>query len=48
MLWASIQEGVSALEFDFWSWGIEKYERAVEELDGPLFEQLLADVQRDG
>ena len=47
MLWASIQEGVSALEFDYWSWGMEKYERAVEELDGPQFEQLLADVQRE-
>jgi hypothetical protein len=47
MLWASIQEGVSEIEFDFWSWGLEKYERAAEELDGPLFEQLLSDVQRD-
>jgi thiamine kinase-like enzyme len=46
MLWASIQEGVSELEFDFWSWGLEKYERAVAELDGPDFERLLADVQR--
>jgi thiamine kinase-like enzyme len=46
-LWASIQDGVSELDFDFWSWGMEKYERAVEELDGPQFEQLLADVQRE-
>ena len=45
MLWASIQEGVSTIEFDYWSWGLEKYERAVEELDGPLFGQLLVDVQ---
>jgi len=44
MLWASIQEGVSEIEFDYWSWGLEKYERALEELEGPLFEQLLADV----
>jgi thiamine kinase-like enzyme len=47
MLWASIQEGVSELEFDFWSWGLEKYERAVAEFDGPDFERLLAEVQRD-
>jgi thiamine kinase-like enzyme len=47
MLWASIQEGVSEIEFDFWSWGLEKYERAVEELDGPHFAQLLLDVQRE-
>jgi thiamine kinase-like enzyme len=46
-LWASIQDGVSELDFDFWSWGMEKYERAVEEFDGPQFGQLLADVRRE-
>jgi thiamine kinase-like enzyme len=46
-LWGSIQAGISDLDFDFWGWAMEKYERAVEELDGPLFEQLLADVQRE-
>jgi thiamine kinase-like enzyme len=45
-LWGSIQTGISDLDFDFWGWAMEKYERAVEELDGPLFEQLLSDVQR--
>lgn len=46
-LWGSIQDGISELDFDFWGWALEKYERAVAELDGPEFEQLLADVQRD-
>jgi thiamine kinase-like enzyme len=46
-LWGSIQDGISDLDFDFWGWAMEKYERAVEELDGPGFGQLLADVQRD-
>lgn len=46
-LWGSIQDGISDLDFDFWGWAMEKYERAVAELDGPEFEQLLADVQRD-
>src|SRR5215471_9608140 len=46
-LWGSIQNGISALDFDFWSWAMEKYERAVAELDGPQFEQLLTDVQRE-
>jgi thiamine kinase-like enzyme len=46
MLWASIQDGISELDFDFWSWGMEKYERAVLEFDGPDFERLLAEVQR--
>jgi thiamine kinase-like enzyme len=47
MLWASIQDGVSPLDFDFWSWGMEKYERAVLEFDGPDFEHLLAEVRRE-
>ncbi|HEY7195743.1 MAG TPA: choline kinase family protein [Gaiellaceae bacterium] len=46
-LWASIQDGVSEIDFDFWSWGMEKYERAVEEFDGPGFERLLEDVTRE-
>jgi thiamine kinase-like enzyme len=46
-LWGSIQDGISDIDFDFWGWAMEKYERAVEELDGPDFPQLLADVQRD-
>jgi thiamine kinase-like enzyme len=46
-LWGSIQAGISDLDFDFWGWAMEKYERAVEELDSPQFEQLLSDVQRE-
>jgi thiamine kinase-like enzyme len=45
-LWASIQASTSAMDFDFWSWGMEKYERAVEEFDSPLFNTLIADVRR--
>jgi thiamine kinase-like enzyme len=45
MLWASIQDGISDLDFDFWSWGLEKYVRAIAEFDGPDFERLLAEVQ---
>jgi thiamine kinase-like enzyme len=46
-LWASIQDGLSALDFDFWSWGMEKYERAVAEFDGPDLPRLLDEVIRD-
>ncbi|MDP9255962.1 MAG: phosphotransferase family protein [Actinomycetota bacterium] len=46
-LWASIQDGVSTIDFDFWGWGMEKYERAVAEFDGPDFARLCEDVQRD-
>jgi thiamine kinase-like enzyme len=46
-LWASIQDGVSDIDFDFWEWGMEKYERAVAEFDGPGFEGLLEEVMRE-
>jgi len=47
MLWASIQESTSSVEFDFWSWGLEKYDRAVAEFDGPEFGTLIDDVRRE-
>ena len=34
-LWAAIQDGSSPLGFDFWAWGMQKYERAVAAFDGP-------------
>ncbi|MGN6380259.1 MAG: choline/ethanolamine kinase family protein [Gaiellales bacterium] len=46
-LWASIQDGVSDIEFDFWEWGMEKFDRAEAEFDGPDFARLLDDVQRE-
>jgi len=46
-LWASIQDGVSDIDFDFWEWGMEKYDRAVAEFDGPDFEGLLDEVVRE-
>ncbi|HEX2586816.1 MAG TPA: choline/ethanolamine kinase family protein [Gaiellales bacterium] len=46
-LWASIQDGVSEIDFDFWEWGMEKYERAKAEFDGPDFGRLLEDVTRE-
>ena len=45
MLWASIQDGTSDLDFDFWEWGMEKYDRAVAEFDGPDFGRLLEEVR---
>ena len=46
-LWASIQEATSEIEFAFWPWGMEKYERAVATFRGPLLDDLIEDVQRD-
>lgn len=45
-LWASIQHGASTMDFDFWSWGMAKYDRAVAEFDGPDLDCLLQEVQR--
>lgn len=45
-LWGSIQHSVSELDFDFWGWAMEKYDRAVAEFDGPDFELLLEEVTR--
>lgn len=40
-MWASIQDGNSELDFDFWAWGMEKYDRAVEEFDSAAFDTWL-------
>ena len=45
-LWASIQEATSEIEFGFWPWGLEKYERAVEMFRGPHLDHLIEVVQR--
>jgi thiamine kinase-like enzyme len=46
-LWASIQAGSSPLEFDFWSWGMQKYERAVAEFDAPELPGLIGTARGD-
>ncbi|SDJ10309.1 Thiamine kinase [Frankineae bacterium MT45] len=45
-LWASIQTATSSLDFDFWSWGMLKFEAAREQFTSPSFENLLVDVRR--
>ncbi|MDQ1640656.1 MAG: hypothetical protein QOJ90_7 [Actinomycetota bacterium] len=45
-LWAAIQSAKSELDFDFWAWGMEKYERAVAEFSGPDFDRLLTEAQK--
>jgi thiamine kinase-like enzyme len=44
-LWASIQDGASAIDFDFWTWGMQKYESACAELRGPPYQQILRGLQ---
>ena len=43
-LWASIQSSVSDIDFDFWQWGMEKFEDAEESFASDKFEQALTQV----
>ncbi len=43
-LWGSIQDSISDIDFDFWGWAMERYERALAEFDGPEFGRLLEDA----
>lgn len=43
-LWASIQSSISELDFDFWSWGMEKYQLAQSEFSGEMFTKMLKQV----
>ena len=45
-LWASIQASVSPIDFDYWSWGMEKYERAMADFDSADFEDWLDQAGR--
>jgi thiamine kinase-like enzyme len=45
-LWAAIQAATSPLDFDFWSWGMDKYERAVAAFQSSEFPVLLSDASR--
>lgn len=46
-LWGCIQNGSSPLEFDFWSWTMERYEPAVAAFRGPHLGRLLDDLAAD-
>lgn len=45
-LWASIQDGGSPMDFDFWAWGMEKYDRAAAEFDSDEFPALLRQARK--
>jgi thiamine kinase-like enzyme len=44
-LWASIQHATSRIEFDYWSWGMEKYDRAVATFHSPEVDRLIEQAQ---
>ena len=43
-LWASIQSSVSDIDFDFWQWGMEKFDDVQESFASIKFEQALVQV----
>jgi thiamine kinase-like enzyme len=45
-LWGAIQAAVSPIDFDFWSWAMERFEGAVAGFSAPGFNRLLDEVQR--
>src|ERR1700735_1510791 len=46
-LWGAIQNGASAIEYDFWSWALERFEGAAAGFTAPDFPALLEEVQLD-
>ena len=45
-LWGAIQAAASSLDFDFYGWGQERFDKAERTFRGPEFERLLEDVTR--
>jgi thiamine kinase-like enzyme len=46
VLWGSIQNSISAIDFDFWDWTLAKWRKAQAKVESPEFGQWLEDVQR--
>jgi hypothetical protein len=45
-LWAAIQAKISEIDYDFWGWATERWERAVAKLDSPDYPAWLEAIQR--
>jgi thiamine kinase-like enzyme len=43
-LWAAIQAAISAIEYDFWGWALERWGRASTAFAAPDFDELLAET----
>jgi thiamine kinase-like enzyme len=41
-LWASIQDSISELDFDFWAWGMAKYEDVQRDFTSDFFKEQIA------
>jgi thiamine kinase-like enzyme len=45
-LWAAIQARISPIDYDFWGWAVERWDRARAKLAAPSFEARLEDATR--
>ena len=46
-LWAAIQARISTIDYDFWGWAVERWERAAAKLDSTALEGWLRDVRAE-
>ena len=46
-LWGAIQNGASPIEYDFWSWALERFEGAAAGFTADAYPRLLEEVQLD-
>jgi thiamine kinase-like enzyme len=46
-LWGAIQNGASPIDYDFWSWAMERFEGAARGFTAASFKDLLETVQED-
>jgi thiamine kinase-like enzyme len=44
-LWAAIQAKISKIDYNFWGWAVERWDRAVMKMDSPEFHTWLENVQ---
>ncbi len=47
VLWGSIQNSISAIEFDFWEWTLSKWRKAQAKVESPEFGKWLQDATQD-
>jgi thiamine kinase-like enzyme len=47
-LWGAIQSAASQIDYDFDSWGLERFEKAARGFTSSRFDRLLEDATRDG
>ncbi len=47
VLWGSIQNSISAIDFDFWEWTLTKWRKAQAKVESPEFGRWLEDVQSE-